>query len=286
VIAFIPDHCEETQAPLDAAGFVLSAGALMSLLYGLERLAHSGGWTFAASLIAAGAIAGGLSIRHFRRTSNPLLDLSAFQIPTFAVSTLDAIVFRIAIQATPFLLPLMLQIGFGYNAWQAGIFLLVYFGGNLAMKSITTATLRRYGFRNVIIANGLGVCLTIAACGFLTPATPWLLTAAILFAAGLTRSMQFTTFATLAFADILPAQRSSASTLFNMSQQISIGLGVAAAAIALETSRAIHGTASITLADFHAAFFVFALIALAATAAVVRLPRGAGTALSGHEVAS
>jgi EmrB/QacA subfamily drug resistance transporter len=286
VVAFIPDHRDEKQTPLDITGFVLSAGALMSLLYGLERFAHSGqGWVFAAGLIATGAIAGGLGIRHFRRTAHPLLDLSAFQMPTFAVSTLDAIVFRIAIQATPFLLPLMLQIGFGYNAWQAGSFLLVYFGGNLAMKSITTTTLRAWGFRNVIIVNGLGISLTIAACGLLTPATPWLTTAAILFAAGLTRSMQFTTFATLAFADVLPAQRGSASTLFNMSQQISIGLGVAAASIGLETSRTIHGTADVTLADFHVMFFAFALVALAATAAVVRLPHGAGAALSGHEAA-
>jgi EmrB/QacA subfamily drug resistance transporter len=287
VLAFIPDHRAEQRSKLDTTGFVLSAAALMSLLYGLERLAHGGeNWLLAAALIAAGAIVGIISVRHFQRTPHPLVDLSSFQMPTFAVSTLDGTVFRIAVQATPFLLPLMLQIGFGLNPWQAGIFVLVYFSGNLAMKSATTRILRRYGFRSVMIANGIGVVVTIAACGLLMPSTPWLVTAIVLFAAGLTRSMQFTTFSTLVFADIQPAQRSSASTLFNMSQQISMGFGVAAAAIALETSRSLHGAVEVSLGDFHAAFFAFALVALGATTLVARLPRGAGAELSGHQVAS
>ena len=127
---------------------------------------------------------------------------------------------------------------------------------------------------------------TIIACGFLTPGTPWIVTALVLFAAGLTRSMQFTTFSTLVFADVLPAQRSSASTLFNMSQQVSIGLGVATAAIVLETSRSFHGEAAVSLADFHLAFFIFAFVVLGATLLATRLPHDAGAELSGHRLAA
>ena len=175
VLAFIPDQRDSEPTRLDAAGFLLSAAALMCLLYGLERLAHaSQNWPFAAALIASGAILGALSVRHFSRTRDPLVDLSSFQLPTFAVSTLDGTIFRIAIQATPFLLPLMLQLGFGLNPWQAGAYVLIYFSGNLAMKSATTRILRSYGFRSVVVANGIGVFLTIAACGFLTPGMPWL----------------------------------------------------------------------------------------------------------------
>ena len=286
VLAFIPDQRDTEPARLDATGFALSAAALMSLLYGLERLAHSQqNWPFALALIAAGASLGTLSIRHLRRTPHPLVDLSSFQLPTFAVSTLDGTVFRIAIQATPFLLPLMLQLGFGLNPWQAGAYVLIYFSGNLAMKSVTTRILRGYGFRTVVVANGVIIVVTIAACGLLTPSTPLLVMALVLFAAGLARSMQFTTFSTLVFADVTAAQRSSASTLFNMSQQISIGLGVAAAAIVLETSRTLNGEAAVSLADFHIAFFIFALVTLGATLMAARLPRDAGAELSGHVLA-
>lgn len=278
VIAFIPDQREAEPTRLDTSGFLLSAAALMSLLFGLERFAHGNqNGAFAAALIVAGIALGMLSVRHFYRTAAPLIDLSSFQWPSFAVSTLDGSIFRIAIQATPFLLLLMLQLGFGLNPWQAGIFVLIYFSGNLVMKSATTKILRSYGFRNVLIGNGLAVFCTIVACGLLTASTPW--------PAGLTRSMQFTTFSTLVFADILPAQRSSASTLFNMSQQVSIGLGVAVAAIVLEASRTFHGEAAVSLADFHLAFFIFAFVVLGATLLAARLPRGAGAELSGHQLA-
>jgi EmrB/QacA subfamily drug resistance transporter len=296
VLAFIPDHRDARPTRLDAIGFLLSSVALMCLLYGLERLAHGiqnsanqtagyQNWTFAVALITAGTMLGVITVRHFHRTRDPLLELSSFRLASFAVSTLDGTVFRIAIQATPFLLTLMLQLGFGLNAWQAGAYVLIYFSGNLAMKSVTTRILRAYGFRNVVVGNGIVVFVTIIACGLLTPATPSLVTALVLFAAGLTRSMQFTTFSTLVFADVRPEQRSSASTLFNMSQQVSIGLGVAVAAIVLETSRTLHDEPSVSLADFRLAFFIFAFVTLAATLLATRLPRDAGAELSGRPLA-
>jgi hypothetical protein len=107
--------------------------------------------------------------------------------------------------------------------------------------------------------------------------------AVVLFAAGLTRSMQFTCFSTLAFADISPAQRSTSSTIFNMFQQLALGLGVALAAVVLDVSRTLRGANDVGLADFHVAFFAFGLIALLATTMVMRLPADAGAEVSGRQ---
>ena len=75
---------------------------------------------------------------------------------------------------TPFLLPLMFQIGFGVSPFEAGIMLLVYMAGNLSMKSVTTPILHRFGFRDVIRVNGTLCALSLVACGLLSPrmATP------------------------------------------------------------------------------------------------------------------
>jgi hypothetical protein len=256
----------------------------MALLYGFERLALGGDdRPLAFGLIAAGLVIGLSAVLHMRRHRTPLLDLSTFRILTFRVATLmGGITFRMTINATPFLLPLMLQVGFGLNPWQAGLYLLIYFGGNLAMKSVTKPMLRQVGFRNVLIGNGIGIAVSVAACGFLTPSTPWLIAGVVLFAAGLTRSMQFTCFSTLAFSDIPPEQRSSSSTIFNMFQQLALGLGVAAAAVVLDLSRALRGVGEIGVTDFRAAFLVFATVALVATLIVARLPRDAGAEVSGH----
>jgi EmrB/QacA subfamily drug resistance transporter len=284
VLSFIPNHRENARTPFDAAGFLLTAAALMALLYGLERLALGGEDRLLPSgLIAAGLVIGLLSVLHMRSHKSPLLDLTTFRILTFRVATLvGGITFRLTINATPFLLPLMLQVGFGLNPWQAGLYLLIYFGGNLAMKSVTTPMLRKFGFRNVLVGNGLGVAASVAACGLLTPSTPSIVIAVVLFVAGLTRSMQFTCFSTLAFADIPAEQRSSSSTIFNMFQQLALGLGVAAAALVLDASRAGRGASDVGLTDFHIAFFVFGAIALVATLVVARLPRDAGAEVSGH----
>lgn len=284
VIMFVPNHREGQRTRFDIAGFLLTAGALMLVLYGLERLSLGGqGRLPAAALIAGGLVLGLVAVRHLRGDPAPLINLSVFKVPTFRIATLDAgITYRLAINATPFLLPLMLQVGFGLNPWQAGLFLLVYFVGNLSMKSVTTPTLRRFGFRNVLIGNGLGVAATVAGCGLLMPDTPWLLAAIVLFAAGLTRSMQFTCFSTLAFADVSPGQRSSASTIFNMFQQLALAFGVAAAALVLDLSRALRDAPDIGLPEFQMAFFAFGLIALVATALVLRLPCDAGAEVSGR----
>jgi hypothetical protein len=282
---FIPDHREGDRTRLDVTGFLLTAAALMLVLYGLERLSLGGhGRLLAAGLIAGGVVMGFVAVRHLLKAKAPLLDLDVFKVKTFRIATLDAgITFRLAINASPFLLPLMLQVGFGLNPWQAGLLLLVYFAGNLAMKSVTSPTLRTFGFRKVLVGNGLGVAATVAACGLLAPTTPWLAIAIVLFAAGLTRSMQFTCFSTLAFADVSPAQRSSSSTIFNMFQQLALGFGVAMAAVVLDLSRALRGATDVALADFHVAFFAFGFVALIATALVARLPADAGAEVSGRQ---
>jgi EmrB/QacA subfamily drug resistance transporter len=285
VLLFIPNHREGERTLFDVTGFLLTAGALMLVLYGLERLSLGGqGRALALGLIAGGLVLGVVSVRHFLRHPTPLLDLEVFKVKTFRIATLDAgITFRLAINATPFLIPLMLQVGFGLNPWQAGLLLLVYFAGNLSMKSVTTPTLRTFGFRKVLLGNGLGVAATVAACGLLMPDTPWLAMAIVLFAAGLTRSMQFTCFSTLAFADISPAQRSTSSTIFNMFQQLALGFGVAMAAVVLDVSRSLRSANDVGLADFHVAFFAFGLIALLATTMVMRLPPDAGAEVSGRQ---
>ena len=96
----------------------------------------------------------------------------------------------------------MFQIGFRDSAFKAGSMVLVYMAGNLVMKVATTRLLRHFGFRTVLVVNGLLGAIAIAACGLLTPDWSLTLVCAVLVFAGMTRSMQFTSLNTMAFADI------------------------------------------------------------------------------------
>ncbi|MGV3549510.1 DHA2 family efflux MFS transporter permease subunit [Rhizobium sp.] len=281
---FVPDQREPDAGQLDIPGFLLSALGLCLLLAGLETFTQgTAALPLVALLLAGGMVLGVTATWHFRRVANPLLDLSAFRVQTFALSTLSAgTALRTSINATPFLIPLMLQVGFRYDAIRAGTYLLVYFAGNLAMKTVTTRTLRAFGFRRVLVVNGLIACGSIIACGFLTPATPDAITLTLLFIAGLSRSMQFTALNTIGFADIAPAQRSSASTLSSMLQQVSMLLGVAVAAAVLNLSGLIRDGAGTPLTDFRWAFAVIGAIGVLASLRFLALPADAGSEVSGH----
>ena len=152
VLRFVPKHAAGGRARFDAPGFVLTAAALATLIHGLSLIAQGGaGVVSGGGFVAIGIGCGFAAVRHALRHPAPMLDLGAVAVPTFAFSTVTAgLAARVAISMTPFLLPLMFQIGFGASAFEAGIMLLVYMAGNLAMKSVTTPILHRFGFRDVI----------------------------------------------------------------------------------------------------------------------------------------
>ena len=281
---FVPNQRESDVGRLDIPGFLLSALGLTLVMAGLETFTHgTAALPLVALLLMGGIVLGIMATWHFRRVASPLLDLSAFAVQTFALSTLSAgTALRTSINATPFLIPLFLQIGFGLDAITSGTYLLVYFAGNLAMKTVTTRTLRSFGFRRVLVINGLIACGSIAACAFLSPTTSPIVIMVLFFVAGLSRSMQFTALNTLGFADITPAQRSSASTLSSMLQQVSMLLGVAIAAAAINLSSLLRAGTGTPLADFRWAFIVVGAIGMAASLRFLALSPDAGSDVSGH----
>ncbi|RTL95786.1 MAG: MFS transporter [Hyphomicrobiales bacterium] len=284
VARFVPGDRDSEAKPFDWPGFFLTSLGLAVMLYGLERLAHTeDGLLPTIGSIGIGIVIGWFAVRHLSQARHPLLDLSAFKILTFAISTLAAgTVFRVAINATPFLLPLLFQVGFGLRPVDAGLLVLAYFLGNLGIKTVTTPTLRRFGFRTVMVVNGAIASVAIMACGAISPQTPQVLVVALMLVAGLTRSMQFTALNTLAFADIGAPQRSSAATLSSMLQQISMLFGVAIAAAILNLSQLVRGEAAPDLVDFRITFVTIGLLGLAAAMRFLVLPANAGAEVSGH----
>jgi len=281
---FIPADEARTARRFDWAGFALSAGALAALVTGLELFSHEGRAGLALALVAAATATGMLAIRHMNRSLAPLLDLKVLQVRTFALSALSSgILTRSAINATPFLLPLLLQIGFGLDAIATGSLILVYFLGNLAMKAATTGFLRLLGFRTLLVFNGVLASALVACLGLIGPDTGNTLLWPVLFAAGLTRSMQFTALNTIAFADIEARQRGDAATISAISQQISQLLSIAGS---IAVIRLIHAFDLVgpdrEAAAFALALMVMGAIGIASSLAFLRLPADAGHEVSGR----
>ncbi len=281
----IPNLKEDHVKPFDWTGFVLSASACVSFVYGMELVGReSAQWKPTAAYLIAGCILGALSVRHFLRAPAPLLSLTLLKIKTFAISLQGGSLFRLAISVSPFLLPLMFQVGFGLNAFQSGLFMLGLFAGNLLMKTAVTPILRKFGFRTVLTTNGILNAILIAGLALLFPQTPRTLILLVLFVNGLSRSMQFTAVGTLAFADIAKPDMSSATSFFSMITQMSMGMGVAVGAIALRIAGFLTGNSagSPTTKEFHVAFLLVAVLSILATLDCFLLEPDAGASVSGH----
>ncbi len=268
--------------PFDIKGFLLSTLACLGVLYGLEKIGqNAANWQLPMLLLATGTVLVLALLRHARRHPAPLLRFDSFYLRTYTVSILGGSIFRAMVSAMPFVLPLMFQLAFGYDAFTAGLLVLTLFAGNIGMKPMTGWVLRRYGFRQSLVISILILASTMFTCMLFTPTTSWLLMLPVLVISGMARSMGFTVYATMAFSEVPKERMTAANTLFSMMQQFSFGLGVAVAAILLRVGEAL-GDASQPLAHFRFAWGAIGLLTLLALLDVLRLPANAGATVSGH----
>ena len=271
--------------PFDWLTFLPAGIASTSFVYALEKLGGDAAhWRFPASLLLLSVVCGAAAIASARRSPHSFIDLESMRLKSFSLSVYGASLFRIAVSVLPFLLPLMFQLAFGMNAFHSGLYLLALFAGDFTMKSIVIQVLRRFGFRRILIVNGLITSGTIALCATLSPATPPALIAGILFLHGACRSMEFTCLTTLAYTEIPPERMSRANGFLSAIMQLSIGMGVAVGALSLRTFATLRGHSPSVplLQDFHAAILFAAVLSLGPVIDSLGLAPNAGAATSGH----
>jgi EmrB/QacA subfamily drug resistance transporter len=286
VLAFIPDVREPRRSRFDRTGFVLSGLSLSCLTFGLEMSSRGAASpTTGLALVGAGILSGLLYLRHARHAPNPILDFRLMRIPTFGASVLGGSLTRIAGGGMPFLLPMLMQVGFGMSAAQSGAITFMTAVGSLLMKGLAAPTLRRFGFRAVLTANALIGSAFVALCAAFRPDWPLWTIYAVLLVGGFFQSLQFTAYNTVGYADV-PADRMSAATSFYATfQQLLLSLGICISAATLAVSMALSGHATALFSDFSAAFLVIAAISALAFFACLRFPRNAGSEMSGHQPA-
>ena len=280
---FIPNLTEDEIAPLDVRGFVLSGVGLSLLTLGLATAGeHLVSRATSLACTIAGAAALAFYVLHARHCAHPVLDFRFLRVATYRTGVLGGALFRVGVGAMPFLLPLLLQLGFGYSALQSGLLTCSSALAAMFMKTLAVAILRRFGFRAVLTWNALIAAASIAVYGLFTATTPYALMVAALLAGGFFRSLQFTAMNALSYADIDRGAMSPASSLANVTQQIALSLGVTAGAYALEFTAGLRGHAQVEAADFSVAFAVVSLVAASSFLFNVRLAREAGAEVSGR----
>ena len=286
LVTLLIDNTKEASVPdLDWFGFLSSGGALAGLVYGLDLIGRPlVPADVIVGILAAAILLGAITVWHALRHPHPLIDLALLRVPSYCISVLGGSLFRIGSGTLPFLLPIMLQVGFGVTAFTSGLLTCAAAMGSFTMKMAARPILRRFGFRRVLIGNGIISALSITLCATFWPTTPHVVILAVLLVSGFFRSLQYTSLNTVAYAEIGHSRMSAATSAASMMQQLSNGLGVAFGALMLQIAR--HWSGELTVADFHAAFGCAGLVALVAVVIFLRLDPAAGAEISGHRVAT
>jgi EmrB/QacA subfamily drug resistance transporter len=270
--------------PLDRLGVALTCSGLAGATYMAYLLSQSTeSWPEVIAFAIASAALLAAAVIHLLRASHPLVNLRTLRVPTFRVALGSGSLFWTAVTAVPFLLTLLFQNVFGWSPVKSGAVVLFVFAGNIGIKPATTPLLRRFGFRPVLMAATAGAAATMVAAGLFTSATPIVVIAAVALLSGAGRSAGLTCYSTIAFSDTPPDQMRDANTLQATAQQLSIGLGVPAAAVALRAGRPLGQLlpGGVTPSSaYTVAFLVLAVMSLLATAGAFRLHPDAGAAVT------
>src|ERR1700751_2506054 len=268
----------------DLYGLVLAGVGLAGIAFGLSVAGlHLLPWSIIAALVGVGSISMTLYVIHARRTGSPVLDFSLLRLPTMRAAIIGGFLFRLGIGALPFLLPLLMQVGFGLSPFQSGLVTFASSVGAMFMKALAARIIRTFGFRYMMTVNAVISSLFLAACALFTVTTPLLLIMIILVVGGFFRSLQFTAINTVAYAEVEPAQMSRATTLVSVNQQLAISAGVAVGAFSVETTMLLRHATALDGTMFGPAFNVVSIISAASSWFFWQMPDDAGHEISGRK---
>ncbi len=268
----------------DLYGMVLAGIGLAGIAFGLSVAGlNLLPWSVVAALVAIGAVSMTLYVIHARRTASPVLDFGLLRLPTMRAAVLGGFLFRLGIGSQPFLLPLLMQVGFGLSPFNSG---LVTFGtavGAMGMKTLAARIIRTFGFRNLMTVNAVISSVFLGVGALFTVTTPLLLILILLVVGGFFRSLEFTAINTVAYAEIEPPQMSRATTLVSVNQQLAVSAGVAVGAFTVETTLWTRHMTELTADVFAPAFLVVSAISMVSAFFFWRMPDDAGHEISGRK---
>ncbi|MGB3482072.1 MAG: MFS transporter [Mycobacterium sp.] len=270
----------ETPKPLDWRGMLALGSGIAAALVALESIRVSGtNWWMVAGGALSSAVLLTAAVVHLRRAENPLVQLQVLRFRSLRITVSAGSVYRMVITAVPFLLPLQFQLVFGWSPFLAGLMVATLFAGNLTIKPLTTPLMRRFGIKRVLLVNGVLSVLWFGLLALLQPDLPIWLIIVILYVSGALRSIGFTAYNSLAFADVDGDDLTHGNTLNASVQELAAGVGVALAAVLLGQFTVLAG-ADPGLA-YSWTFGTLAVVLALTLIETLRLPGDAGATVSG-----
>lgn len=257
--------------PLDWRGLLLIGLGIAATLITLEQIRPPDiDWL---PVLIGAAISGlllGSAVIHLLSSDRPLMQLRVLRVQTLRITVSAGSLYRALVTAVPFLLALQLQLEFGWTPLAAGLLVAVLFLGNLTIKPATTPLMRRFGIKRVLLVNGVASIGCFVLLAALRPEMPIVLMAVVLYLSGAFRSIGFTAYYSLAFADVHGVELTHANTLNASVQELASGLGIAVAALLVSL-----------FVSYPLTYLVLGALMAVTIIETLRLPGQAGSHVSG-----
>ena len=277
---FVREHRLTSPPRFDMPGFLMTGAALVLFQIAIQCLGERGYLPLAGLLCAAAALIFAGYARYMRGRAHPALDLRLLRIPSFRIGVLSGGVSRIGLNSVSFLLPLMLQLGFGYSPIHSGLLTFIGSFGTLLIRPLVSRMLRLLGFGRLLSLNAIYGAMGVAGFALIGNGTSdWIILAWVLLA-GIGRGLQFTTLNTVSFVETSAEQLSRSTSFSGVAQQLTMGLGVAIAAALLQILG--RSAVGISVETFHHVFLVMAALTLLSIPGFLMLSPEIGSAVSGY----
>ncbi|WP_224166471.1 MFS transporter [Arthrobacter sp. StoSoilA2] len=279
-LRLVPRTQFDANRRLDWFGLLLTTLGVGSLVVGLETLGGHASNLLAVVVVTAGLVSLAGAVWWMSKARVPLFNLSVFGTRTFRATSTGGFIYRLTISSVPFLLPLMFQDGFGWDPLKAGVMVAAVFVGNIGIKPATTPLIRRFGFKPVLVFASFASAVTFALCAFLNAQTPEPLIFALLLLSGAFRSIGFSAYASVQYADIVPGQLPSANAISATLVQLAAAAGIAVGALFLRLFESTDVLGVDQVAAYKGAFIAMAVLMLVSTVDSLTLQRHAGAEVS------
>ncbi|PTL77731.1 MFS transporter [Vitiosangium sp. GDMCC 1.1324] len=285
VMRFVPPLHQPDPGPFDWKGFTLSAIAITALMVAAETVGM-GLVPLSVQVVIAGVALMGIAayVVYARRVERPVLNLRLLRVATFRASLMGGTFLRVGLGATPFLMPLLFQVGLGWGPFETGLVTIGTAVGAMACKPVAPALLRRFGFRSTLIVTNVVTAVLTAVPALFRATTPIPFIVVALVIGGFVRSMQFTALNTVAYADIPQSTTSNASTLSVVTQQMGVSLGISFGGLMLNLARG-GDEAPLTPERFILPFIAVGVVSMLAGPLYRRLSPDAGSRIGGRAMA-
>ncbi len=223
----LPEFRDPDPGKLDVASAALSLFAILSIIYGIKRIATDGAGTITIGAIAFGALLGAVFVARQRKLEHPLIDLELFGKPEFSASVATQLIATITFGGLYLIVSQYFQLVLGLSPLRAGMALLPATVAGIFGTFAAPAIVKRVSARTIMPAGMLFTTIGMIAIALIKPTSNLALVvgAYMVMSFGINIAITLTTDMIMTAAP--PERAGAASGISETSAELGAALGVA-----------------------------------------------------------